>query len=600
MRKRGLPRLTAADIPFLVLGGLLLIFYLLGWIIFRGGVQVEPPWFWLSAVPLVVMGGWAFYVWRNLIQDRAHLQTRLQSLEEELPAAQRRLDAVLRLNCSLVDAHDEQALMDAALPVVAELMDASAVTFVPMDEWGQPLSAFTYGDLPEPMLKAWAEHLATERVRKQCEFCERRTAAPDVACPILEGPFARTVTIHCLPLMRGERMLGMLNLHLPVDAEVSPEERDFLEGLLNEIGLAVQTIRLRNQELTTLRQLQMLRASKADLSSLLESLLDGLQRALNVDFVLLTVIKVDQWQTGLQLQKGFSPWLEAKTVEEIHSRVLASRQPFPANIDQITELAVPLFLPSGQVTGSLLVAGKRPLDFDEQELDILQNTAAQSALLIENERMFLSLEYNAVIQERIRLAREIHDGLAQTLAFLKLKTSQMQSFLSQGDMTRLSQVLQQNYQALADAYLDTRQAIDNLRITPQPGLMLWLEQLISEFESSSGLIVKRSIETDVELSPEVQAQLIRILQEALSNIRKHAHAAQVWVSLREWERDLILEVGDDGQGFDPQEMPELSKYGLRGMRERAEFVGADIQVTSQPRQGTIVRLRLPNYEETLK
>ncbi len=129
--------------------------------------------------------------------------------------------------------------------------------------------------------------------------------------------------------------------------------------------------------------------------------------------------------------------------------------------------------------------------------------------------------------------------------------------------------------------------------------MHWLEQLMGEFESSSGLTVERSIATGEELSPEVQAQMIRILQEALSNIRKHAHAQRVWVSLHEWEGDLILEVGDDGQGFDPSEMPELSRYGLRGMRERAEFIGADLQVTSHPRQGTVVRLRLPRYEETL-
>ncbi len=606
MRKRWFAPLSTAGIPFITFGGLLIAFYLLWRIVFAREVQIEWALFWLCATVLAAAGGWIVANWQNASRERDRLQRQLEALSEKLPAVQRRLDTVMQLNSSLVDAQDEKDLMDSALPVIADLLNASAVTFVPMDEWGQPLSAFTWGDLPEPMLKAWAEHLATERVRVRCEQCERRIAPPDVACPILEGPFARTVTIYCLPLMRGERMLGMLNVHLPVDAEFSPEERDFLEGLLNEIGLAVQTIRLRNQELTTLRQLQMLRASKADLSTLLGSLLDGLQRALNVDFVLLTVTKVDQWQTGLQLQKGFSPWLESSVIEKINAQVLSSRATYPALPDSVslsaeetTELAVPLFLPGGQVTGSLLVAGKRPLAFGAHELEILQNTAAQSALLIENERMFLSLEYNAVIQERVRLAREIHDGLAQTLAFLKLKTSQMQSFLSQGDMTRLSQVLQQNYQALADAYLDTRQAIDNLRLTPQPGLMHWLEQLIKEFETASGLTVERNIDVNVGLSPEVQAQLIRILQEALSNIRKHANARRVWISLREWEGDLILEIGDDGQGFNPEEMPELSQYGLRGIRERSEFIGADIQITSKPREGTVVRLRLPSYEETL-
>jgi two-component system, NarL family, nitrate/nitrite sensor histidine kinase NarX len=95
----------------------------------------------------------------------------------------------------------------------------------------------------------------------------------------------------------------------------------------------------------------------------------------------------------------------------------------------------------------------------------------------------------------------------------------------------------------------------------------------------------------------VYAQLIRIVQEALSNVRKHARAQRVWISLRHWNRDLILEIGDDGEGFTPEDVPELTRYGLRGMRERAEFIGADFQIISQPRQGTLVRLRLPLYEE---
>ncbi len=607
MRKPSVAPLSTIRDPLITFCGLLAAFYLLWRSASTGGTPTGQVVFWIGAALLAGAGGWIVYRWQGATREREGLRQELQSIQGQVPAAQRRLEAVMRLNCSLIDAQDEKALMDSALPVIADLLNASAVTFVPMDEWGQPLTAFTYGDFPEPILKAWAEHLATERVRLRCEQCERRIALPDTACPILEGPFARTVTIHCMPLMRGERMLGMLNVHLPVDAEFRADDQEFLEGLLYEIALAVQTIRLRNQELATLRQLQMLRASKADLSALLNNLLDGLQRALNADFVLLTVIHMDAWQTGMQLQRGFSPWPESKTVEKINAKVLSSHQPFPALPGgastpdlELTELAVPLILPGGQVAGSLLVAGKRPLNFGERELDILQNTAAQLALLIENERMFLSLEYNAVIQERIRLAREIHDGLAQTLAFLKMKTSQMQSYLSQGDMPRLSQALQQNYQALAEAYLDTRQAIDNLRLTPQPGLTHWLDQLLSEFETGSGVPVERHTEIEAELPPEVQAQLIRILQETLSNIRKHAHAQRVWVSLREWEGDLILEVGDDGQGFDPAEMPELSQYGLRGIRERAEFIGADIQITSHPHQGTVVRLRLPRYEETLK
>jgi two-component system nitrate/nitrite sensor histidine kinase NarX len=159
-------------------------------------------------------------------------------------------------------------------------------------------------------------------------------------------------------------------------------------------------------------------------------------------------------------------------------------------------------------------------------------------------------------------------------------------------------VLKDNYQALAEAYLDTRQAIDNLRLTPEDGLLVWLERVLREFEAAAGLPVERAIHPGAgalagAVSPEVQAQLVRIVQEALSNVRKHARARQVWAGLHDWQGDLVLEIGDDGQGFDAQDVLELSRYGLRGMRERAELIGADFQIISQAGQGTTVRLILP-------
>ena len=97
----------------------------------------------------------------------------------------------------------------------------------------------------------------------------------------------------------------------------------------------------------------------------------------------------------------------------------------------------------------------------------------------------------------------------------------------------------------------------------------------------------------VEVRPEVQAQLIRIVQEALSNIRRHACAKQIWVACDTVDDDLILEVRDDGRGFTPQDVSMSSRYGLQGMRERSQLIRAELQVTSQPGEGTTVRLRLP-------
>ena len=101
------------------------------------------------------------------------------------------------------------------------------------------------------------------------------------------------------------------------------------------------------------------------------------------------------------------------------------------------------------------------------------------------------------------------------------------------------------------------------------------------------------LEVNHQILSEVQAQLIRILQEALSNVRKHSGAGQVWVSCFEEGKDLVLEIRDDGNGFSPDDVSSHSQHGLRGMRERAELIGADFQVISSSLQGTTVRVCLP-------
>jgi two-component system nitrate/nitrite sensor histidine kinase NarX len=259
-----------------------------------------------------------------------------------------------------------------------------------------------------------------------------------------------------------------------------------------------------------------------------------------------------------------------------------------------TIMAAPLTLPDAQVIGVIMLFSAEKRSTASYPLSVFQTVTAQAALLIASERTRESLEFAIIIQERTRLAREIHDGLAQTLAYLKLQTAQIQRALTQNDHVALKELLAQNYSALADAYLDARQAIDNLRLNPQHGMSHWLDLAIKEFEHLSNIPVRRTLEAIVvEIPAEVQAQLVRIVQEVFSNIRKHSKAKNAWLVFKEWEGDLILEVGDDGQGFHPDDIPVLSQYGLRGMRERAELIGADFQVVSRPGQGTVIHLRLP-------
>jgi len=222
----------------------------------------------------------------------------------------------------------------------------------------------------------------------------------------------------------------------------------------------------------------------------------------------------------------------------------------------------------------------------------------RSTLDAKGEALLEQLEYKAVLDERTRLAREIHDGLAQTLAFLKLESARLQTYVTKGDVDAVTRTLQACYQTLSDAYLDARQAIDNLRRVPDECLGDWLEGTAADFKTLTGLEVDVSnVQLSHVFSPSVKAQLIRIVQEALTNIRKHAQACTVTIAAFECEDTAILEVRDNGRGFVPEEAQPVSQYGLRSMRERAESIGAGLQITSVPGTGTNIRLQIPIREK---
>jgi two-component system nitrate/nitrite sensor histidine kinase NarX len=257
-------------------------------------------------------------------------------------------------------------------------------------------------------------------------------------------------------------------------------------------------------------------------------------------------------------------------------------------------LVIPLAWRDEPPVGLLLLGSRRPLNLSEQQVSVVQTLAGEAALIVQNARLMVRVEYQAVVEERARVAREIHDGLAQTLAFLKIQAAQMQYYLEQGKFDRLEEALVASRQSLGEAYQEARQAIDNLRSLPETSTRDWLLRIAHDFESASGLQVDTSsLNVERELPPAVQAQLIRIIQEALSNVRKHARARRIVLSAAEVGDSLVIEVRDDGAGFDPAQAGAEDRYGLLGMRERAGMIGAEIGVESLRGSGTAVRLHLP-------
>ena len=585
--------------------GLSVLVITLYWILAIKGMADRTLWWqWILFGAFTLIISWLSGELVASHRRQANSRLEVDEYKSALTDQERRISSLITLNHGLVNSQTEEEYLDIVLEAISKMVGAVACTFAPLDEIGRPLPVITYGLNPDAILKEWSEHLASEHVRQRCKVCSERKAVPGDPCPLINVPLTETYNLYCLPVSRDDRMLGMLNLYLPVNQQLPDELNEFITDMLNEVAIALLMIRLRNQEFSTLRQMQLMRTSKADFNSLLECLLEGLQNALEVEGSLLYIKAPDELQNEIRIQKGNFEWLSSSEANSYCERVIISGKPTELSDDNEPigglkfKYIEPVLSPENKVIGSIMVVSTRGQQFNDRQKTVLQTVAAQAALMVENERLILTMEYNTIIQERTRLAREIHDGLAQTLAFLKLQAAQMQNYLTQGDLSRLSQVLKQNYKALAEAYLDTREAIDNLRLTPRQGITTWLDQVAKDFEQTSGIKVDTSfVPPEWEIPPEIQAQLIRIVQEALNNIRKHADAKNVSVYVYEWQKDLVIEVRDDGKGFSADDVPEISQYGLRGMRERAELIGADFQIISKPLQGTVVRLQLPHLQE---
>jgi len=556
---------------------------------------------------LVLLGGIVIYLvlYRilNLMRQRDTLEGRFTESEKSVSQAYQRLETIFHINQIFIDASDENEVVAPVLKIMVDLVGATGASFVPLDHHGQPKSVLRHGDLPAGVVEDWLEYLASPGVRSSCETCNSIDSPSGTSdCPLLLGPFSEMEGLVCLPLRRGEREFGVMTLFFPEGSKLEERTHVYMRALVDTTSLGLDSVHLRRRELAALRQMQSLR-QKTDLRTLLEALLENVYHSLDADFAEMVVPQHGAMQARIEAAQGEIPDQERLFIDGVIIGVMASAEPVllgdvtgnpdsPPGIRSL--MASPLVSSEDKVVGAILVGSNKVRGFNQRQLALLLTVAGQVALVVQNENLMAELEYTTMIQERTRLAREIHDGLAQTIGFLKLQVAQMQNISAAKDYDRLNQSISVVYQTLSEAYLDARQAIDGLRISTGGGSLAdWVNQSSSEFQEISELKVHVQLNDQATLPPEFHAQLIRILQEALSNIRKHAQASQVWIRSEELEGDLIFEVRDDGVGFSPQDISSPSQHGLRGMRERSDLLGADFQVVSRPNEGTSIRLRLP-------
>jgi signal transduction histidine kinase len=251
-----------------------------------------------------------------------------------------------------------------------------------------------------------------------------------------------------------------------------------------------------------------------------------------------------------------------------------------------------------RTVGVLAVAAREQTAFaSPDELRVLEGIGEQIALGVENAHLHEQVLDRAVLEERERIARELHDGLAQVLGFINTQTQAVKKLLESGKTGEATSELETMGAVSREVYADVREAIVGLRTAPK-GLIPTIREYLGRLPRMGGCEIELRVGEEAEgvaLAPSAEIQLVRIVQEALSNVRKHAGASRVDVIVEADAEAVGIEIVDDGHGFDPLLLDRTGwpRLGLQTMKERAQAIGGAMDVISVPGVGTRVTVRVP-------
>lgn len=249
----------------------------------------------------------------------------------------------------------------------------------------------------------------------------------------------------------------------------------------------------------------------------------------------------------------------------------------------------------GRVLGVLSVFGKNGAQFKPDEVALLDSIADQIGVAVENGILYQQAEQLAVMEERSRLARELHDSVTQSLYSLTLFAEVGRRAAGAGNLEQVLDYLGRLGEVAQQTLKEMRLLVYELRTAAleTEGLVGALQQRLDAVEKRAGVEARLLVESITELPAIVEEGLYRIAQEALNNALKHATAGAVTVTINVDDQHAILTVADDGRGFDPAKINNQGGMGLTSMRERAERLGGSFFIQSQPGQGATIRVTLP-------
>ena len=249
--------------------------------------------------------------------------------------------------------------------------------------------------------------------------------------------------------------------------------------------------------------------------------------------------------------------------------------------------------------GDLWLGRHDDVEFDEKDARFLATISEVTSIAIANARLFERERQGAIVEERERIAREMHDGMAQVLGVTHLRLRALEASPDVRDLGSIQEEISNLADLCLEAYSDVRESILGLHEASRVdrALMESLRAYIEKYSKQSGIPTRLEAdpEHEVVLPTRYQVQVLRVVQEALTNVRKHSGASSAVVSCYDDGTSTVVTIADDGHGFDLSGLPDGREgFGLHSMRERMELLGGTLTLDSEPGRGTRVVATVPS------
>lgn len=433
---------------------------------------------------------------------------------------------------------------------------------------------------------------------------------PAVTSPRYSARDAVDTGILDIPLILGAERIGHLRLafHPPAEPQVSEAAFADIAGEIAgaaRLGLTVADLHRRERERAALYAVALQLTGRADLREMLDTITAHARDLLGAERAVACLVDPRAVAAAPGAPDGAHDRIalaDASTTCQIAHGVAPGQHPRNPDCPVVVRsdarawMAQPMRGPDGLLGELCAVRTGRP--FSAAERSLLGALADMASIAVRTARLHEAEEQWTIHAERDRIARELHDSLAQVLGVIHLQLRALETRANDEATVAMADELGEIADTADEAYRDVREAILGLRETVREdgGLEGSLREYLRKYSRQTGIAATLTCEGDTRrvLSPRVEVQLLRVVQEALTNTRKHAAAQRVTVSLNGTGPRATLTIEDDGVGFDPSAVARSMDggFGLASMRERVEQVGGRIAVETAPDRGTTIRVEL--------